>query len=132
MNHRATKFAATSHAAITSLPRQHVDDIAVEKISNAMKARLAEKRAQGYSGWDDPRLCSLELLAGLMAESMCKGKLVDAANFAAMLHSRGAPADLVAEHARRALLRGSREDQSSRIAELVAEIRALRTPECRA
>lgn len=121
MTNRATKFASTSSAAITPPPRPHVDDIAVDALAAQQKARLAEKRDQGFNGWDDPRRCSVEKLAMLMAQSMCKGKVVDVANFAAMLHSRGAAPELIGEHAMRSLLRGAREHRAS----VASQLRAI-------
>lgn len=121
MTKRATQFASTSRAAITPPPRPHVDDIAVDALAAQQKARLAEKRDQGFNGWDDPRRCSVEKLSMLMAQSMCKGKVVDVANFAAMLHSRAAAPELVGEHAMRSLLRGAREHRAS----VASQLRAI-------
>ncbi len=108
----APRLAYTDDSHIELAPRPHVDDIAVDTLAAQQKARMAEKRAQGFNGWDDPRRCSVEKLSMLMAQSMCKGKVVDVANFAAMLHSRGAPPELVGEHAMRSLLRGAREHRA--------------------
>lgn len=109
----APRLAYTDDSHIEPAPRQHVDDMAVDTLAAQQKARLAEKRGQGFNGWDDPRRCSLEKLSMLMAQSMCKGKVVDVANFAAMLYSRGAAPELVGEHAMRSLLRGAREHRAS-------------------
>ncbi len=109
----APRLAYTDDSRIEPAPRQHVDDMAVDTLAAQQKARLAEKRGQGFNGWDDPRRCSLEKLSMLMAQSMCKGKVVDVANFAAMLYSRGAAPELVGEHAMRSLLRGAREHRAS-------------------
>jgi len=109
----APRLAYTDDSHIELAPRPHVDDIAVDTLAAQQKARMAEKRAQGFNGWDDPRRCSVEKLSMLMAQSMCKGKVVDVANFAAMLHSRGAAPELVGEHAMRSLLRGAREHRTS-------------------
>lgn len=49
----------------------HPDDLAVEAFAALMKARLAENRAMGRSGWDDPALCAtwqLEDMAQAAAE----------------------------------------------------------------
>ncbi len=114
----APRLAYTDDSPIDPTPRPHVDDIAVDGLSAQQKARLAEKRAQGFNGWDDPRRCSLEKLSVLMAQSMCKGKVVDVANFAAMLLARNASAALVGEHATRALLLGAREHEATTISTL--------------
>ena len=114
------KLAATSRPQkfFTIAPRPHTDDIAVDQLAIAMKAKLAKKRMQGFSGWDNPLECSVERLSMMMAEMLCKGDPVDVANIAAMLLSRGADHRIIAEHAMRAFLQGSCHDQSARIAAL--------------
>ncbi|MCY1253054.1 hypothetical protein D9M68_122780 [compost metagenome] len=114
------RLAATSREAETfrQSRRTHVDDIAVDQISLAMKAKLAEKRREGAGGWDNPLECSIERLSQLMAEALCKGKLVNVANYAAMLRARSADEQLVAEHAMRAFLHGSREAMAVKVDQL--------------
>lgn len=110
------QFAATSNKRVTPPPPIHSDDIAVDLIATAMKAKMAFSRTKrGRRGWDSPLECSGERLAVLLAESLTKGDPVDTANYAAMLHFRGVPRQVIAEQALRALLRGSREDQAQRI-----------------
>lgn len=113
------RLASTSRARKAAPSKPHIDDIAVDQLATAMKARLAVDRAWS-AGWDDPRQWSVERLSQKLAETLCKGNPVAVANFAAMLHARGASHRVIAEQALRALLRGSREDQSRRIAELEA------------
>ncbi|WP_416046701.1 hypothetical protein [Cupriavidus basilensis] len=103
------RLAATSRGTARPAPRPHTDDLAVDKLASAQKAKLALCRTMGRRGWDSPLECSIELLANLLAEAVGKGDPVDIANYAAMLHSRGASHQVIAEHALRALLRGSRE-----------------------
>lgn len=67
----------------------HTDDIAVDRFAAAMKAKLAEKRAQGYHGWDDPEDCTIEHLRNLLVKHVGKGDPVDVGNFAMMIHQRG-------------------------------------------
>jgi len=72
---------------------QHPDDAAVDRFAAAMKAKLAKSRAKGRGGWDDPNVCSVEFLAQLLVEHLGKGNagtFEDVANFAMMLHQRGA------------------------------------------
>ena len=72
---------------------QHSDDAAVDRFAAAMKAKLAKSRAKGRGGWDDPNVCSVEFLAQLLVEHLGKGNaetFEDVANFAMMLHQRGA------------------------------------------
>ncbi|WP_057092974.1 hypothetical protein KV708_19325 [Comamonas thiooxydans] len=70
------------------LPAQHRDDVAVDKLSAAMKAKLAKQRAKGYGGWDDSE-CTREWLSKLLREHVDKGDPVDVANFCAFLAARG-------------------------------------------
>lgn len=114
------KLAATSRPSkfFTTAPRPHSDDIAVDQLASAMKAKLATSRALGRRGWDNPLECSVERLALLMAHAICKGDPVDVANYAAMLHARHADHLTIAEQAMRGFLQGSREDQSRRVNEL--------------
>lgn len=69
----------------------HVDDIGIDRFTNAMRVKMAYARAKGRSGWDDPAQCSGEHLATLLVEQLTKGNagtFEDVANFAMMLHQR--------------------------------------------
>lgn len=68
---------------------QHPDDAAVDRFAAAMKAKLAEKRAEGRGGWDDPEQCSTTYLATLLRSHVEKGDPLDVGNFAMMLWHRG-------------------------------------------
>lgn len=73
--------------------RPHQDDVAVDRFALAMKAKLAEARAKGRSGWNDPQQCSIEFLAQLLVGHLAKGNagnFEDIANFCMMLHQRRA------------------------------------------
>lgn len=121
------QFAATSEKRVTPPPPVHSDDIAVDILATAMKAKMAFSRTKkGRRGWDNPLECSGERLAVMFAESLTKGDPVDTANFAAMLHFRGIPRPVIAEQALRSLLRSSREDQIQRIKEGEELRRAVR------
>ncbi len=67
----------------------HSDDIAVDRFAIVMKNKLALKRSQGRTGWEDPDQCSVELLSRMLVEHVHKGDPVDIGNFAMMLHQRG-------------------------------------------
>lgn len=67
----------------------HADDLAVDRFAAAMKAKLAEKRAQGYGGWDNPDDCTVEWLSELLRKHVDKGDPVDVGNFAMMIQQRG-------------------------------------------
>lgn len=68
---------------------KHIDDIMVDDLCKALKARLAEKREAGRGGWEDPDQCSPgRLLAG--ADKHAKGgMLIDQIAYLAMLRYRG-------------------------------------------
>jgi len=72
----------------TPAPR-HSDDAAVDRFAEAMKAKLATKRADGRGGWDNKKVCSQALLSDLLRGHVDKGDPVDVANFSMMLHQRG-------------------------------------------
>lgn len=124
------QFAATSEKRVKPQSAVHIDDIAVDKLSGAMKAKLAKCRKEGKFGWDSPLQCSQERLATLLGESLVKGNPVNIANFAAFLFSREVPHQAIAAYAMRALLRGSVADQEQRIGELRTQLQlAHRTME---
>ncbi len=85
------------HAAMSN---QHPDDLAVDAFAAAMKAKLAEKRRQGYGGWNDPARCKVEMLAQCLADHLVKGDMVDIGNFAMMLFHRTGGGDAVAKQFR--------------------------------
>lgn len=68
---------------------QHYDDTAVVMFANAMKQKMAAKRNQGYSGWNDKEYCTTEKLQKMLIDHLAKGDPVDIGNFAMMLWSRG-------------------------------------------
>lgn len=71
----------------------HGDDIAVDRFSGAMKAKMAAAREKGRGGWDDPEQCSIESLVESLRGHLSKanpGNWVDIANFCMMLHERRA------------------------------------------
>jgi hypothetical protein len=69
---------------------QHSDDLAVDKFANAMKAKLKKKREQGYHGWDNPQLCHIERLKGLLQNAFYRDQPdpVDIANYVMMIWNR--------------------------------------------
>lgn len=70
-------------------PEPHPDDLAVDRFAAAMKAKLAQKRAEGFGGWEDKEACSNGHLSQLLVEHVHKGDPVDIGNLAMMLHQRG-------------------------------------------
>lgn len=80
-----------------------IDNSAVDQFAVAMKHKLSEARLKGRSGWQSDR-CTDEFLATALVQHMAKGNdgnFQDIANFAMMLHQRGADPALLAEVARR-------------------------------
>lgn len=68
---------------------RHPDDLAVDCFAAAMKSKLAKKRAEGRSGWENKEQCTAEFLSSLLREHVAKGDPVDVGNLAMMLHQRG-------------------------------------------
>lgn len=69
----------------------HIDDIGIDRFTNAMRLKMAYARSKGRSGWNDPALCSGKQLAAALVEHLSKGNdgtFEDVANFAMMLHQR--------------------------------------------
>ncbi len=69
----------------------HIDDIGIDRFTNAMRLKMAYARSKGRSGWNDKELCSGEQLAAALVEHLSKGNdgtFEDIANFAMMLHQR--------------------------------------------
>lgn len=70
-----------------SLTTEELDNLAVDVMANAMKKKLAKKRAEGRGGWAVDETSNL---SRLLHESVEKGDPVDIANFAAFLLAHGA------------------------------------------
>lgn len=88
MNGTATSqiMAAINAAAEAA---SHPDDAAVDRFATAMKVKMAESRAKGRGGWEDPSQCPAERLQAMLADHLAKGDPVDVGNFAMMLWNRG-------------------------------------------
>lgn len=90
--------------AAISTPQQepvvHPDDAAIDKFAAAMKAKMAKKRAEGRSGWDDPEQCTIDYLTRLFHDHVHKGDPVDIGNFAMMLWHRISATSLPAQYRR--------------------------------
>lgn len=73
---------------------QHPDDEAVDRFASAMHAKMAQARAKGKEGWDDPERCTEGHLQTLLRErvdsALSPDAMVDVANYAMMLWARGA------------------------------------------
>lgn len=75
-------------AADIAPAEKHPDDIAVDQFADAMKAKLADARAKGRSGWQD---CDPVELSYMLREHVEKGDPRDVANFCMFLWSLGKP-----------------------------------------
>lgn len=73
-------------------PDQHPDNLAVDQFATAMKTKLAEGRAKGRNSWDKPCVKDEQLAVQLVGQlpKGNPGNFEDIANFAMMLHQRGA------------------------------------------
>ncbi|QND43000.1 hypothetical protein HB770_21095 [Rhizobium leguminosarum bv. viciae] len=74
----------------------HPDDLAVDRFSASMKAKLAKKRAEGFGGWDDPEQCHIDYLVSLLLQQIHERAVldpVDIANLSMMIHERGETPD---------------------------------------
>ncbi|MBN5129372.1 hypothetical protein JY420_03420 [Stenotrophomonas maltophilia] len=83
------KVVCAALAARQPVGDQHPDDLAVDAFAAAMKAKMAEARAKGRGGWEDPAQCTDEDLSRMLREHVEKGDARDVANFCMMLHQRG-------------------------------------------
>ncbi len=66
---------------------KHVDDVALDEFTEAMRTRMAQKRAQGFEGWEDPARCPINELIN-RAENCAIGKPVDRGIYSMMLYNR--------------------------------------------
>ena len=65
-----------------------IDCIGVSNIAQAMRAKLKQKRLEGYSGWHDPYQCTVKRLKLMLRAHLRSGDMVDVANFAMMIYNR--------------------------------------------
>lgn len=70
------------HQIVGRIPRPENDEAAVMLFAEAMRAKMAFKREQGYSGWET---CPIPRLRQMLHEHLNKGDPVDVANFCMML-----------------------------------------------
>lgn len=75
-----------ARAPAPAAPVAHADDLAVDSLAAAMKAKLADARAKGRSGW---QTCRPEVLSEMLRDHVEKGDVRDVANFCAFLWSLG-------------------------------------------
>lgn len=81
-------FALTATGTQQQAGEAHSDDVAVDAFAAAMKAKMADARAKGRGGWEDPAQCSSEDLSRMLRDHVEKGDPRDVANFCMMLHQR--------------------------------------------
>ncbi|WP_147245563.1 hypothetical protein [Pseudochrobactrum asaccharolyticum] len=88
-----TGLAAALQAHSPAEPAQHADDTAVDNFARTMKAKLAQKRKEGRSGWQSMNADDLTVI---LRQHVEKGDPVDVANLCMMLSENGqriAPAE---------------------------------------
>ena len=72
--------------ALSAEPAQHPDDTAVDNLARLMKAKLAQKREEGRSGWQH---MNADDLTAILRQHVDKGDPVDVANLCMMLSENG-------------------------------------------
>lgn len=87
--HEARDALEAALAARQPVGDQHPDDLAVDAFAAAMKAKMADARAKGRGGWEDPAQCTADDLSRMLRDHVEKGDPRDVANFCMMLHQRG-------------------------------------------
>lgn len=85
---RGTAHPVVSLQVAADVAVKHPDDVAVDQFAEAMKAKLADARAKGRSGWQD---CDPAELSYMLREHVEKGDPRDVANFCMFLWSLGKP-----------------------------------------
>jgi hypothetical protein len=68
----------------------HADAAAIMEFAAAMASKMHQAAMKGHFGWENPDLCTTESLQRALQEHVVKGDPVDVANYAMMLHARGA------------------------------------------
>jgi hypothetical protein len=85
---RALQQAGPADLAEQQVGEVHPDDVAVDAFAAAMKLKMADARAKGRGGWEDPAQCSALDLCRLLRDHVEKGDPRDVANFCMMLWNR--------------------------------------------
>lgn len=67
-----------------------VDAAVIMEFAAAMASKMHQAAMKGHAGWENPVLCTTESLQRALQEAVVKGDPVDVANYAMMLHARGA------------------------------------------
>lgn len=74
----------------TFIRAAHTDTLAVVDFAAAMATKMHQAAMKGHCGWDNPEACTTEALQLALREAVAKGDPIDVANYAMMLHARGA------------------------------------------
>jgi hypothetical protein len=67
---------------------ERIDMMGVSNLAQAMRAKLKQKRLEGYSGWHDPYQCTIKRLKLMLRGHLRRGDMIDVANFAMMIYNR--------------------------------------------
>jgi hypothetical protein len=81
---------ASAHLGMGPETDRHSDDAAVDRFAARMKWKLAQKRNQGLSGWQD-RAWTPEMISQALREHVEKGDPLDVANYCMFLAARNEP-----------------------------------------
>lgn len=86
----------STHGRITEIYNGEIaDNDGVDRFALALKRRLAQKRADGKSGWNRTPLtgwgCTVRELETMLRQHLSKGDVVDVANFCMMVWNRRNP-----------------------------------------
>ena len=68
----------------------HADATAIMDFAAAMATKMHQAAMKGHAGWENEDLCTTAMLRVHLREAVAKGDPVDVANYAMMLHARGA------------------------------------------
>ncbi|WP_240733887.1 hypothetical protein [Herbaspirillum huttiense] len=85
---RGTAHPVVSLQVAADIAVKHPDDVAVDQFAEVMKAKLADARAKGRSGWQE---CDPAELSYMLREHVEKGDPRDVANFCMFLWILGKP-----------------------------------------
>jgi len=79
------------NAPLDTLTRAaHADATAIMDFAAAMATKMHQAAMKGHAGWENEELCTTAMLRVHLREAVAKGDPVDVANYAMMLHARGA------------------------------------------
>lgn len=106
-------------------PAEVADNAAVDLFADAMRERLAQKRAQGYGGWNDATQCDARKIARLFMDKLfgtADGE--DLGNYLAFLHHFGHGGQYALREVIKERIGAIRTDANARADQLQKELTA--------